>query len=399
MANTILTPTAVTREILRILHNKAAFIGSINRQYDDSFAKSGAKIGNDLKIRLPNQYTVRTGATLNAQNTAEESVTLSVTTQKGVDLVFSSEELTMDLDDFSKRVLDPAISVLVANIEADAYSMYKQVYNMVDGDGANFALSHVLSARRLLNENLTPMDSNRTAMLSSYHTPFLVNELKTLFHDSEAVKKQYREGKMGRTAGFDFFENPIITDHTTGTAVEGDTLYNVNGATEDGDTITVDTGSTTFLIGDVVTFAGAFAVHPETKANLGYLQKFVITANSGTSATTLNISPSMVVSGAKQNVSGYPTNAGAVSKIGAGNAELLNTSMVYHKDAFTFATADLVMPKGVDFSAREVLDGLSVRVVRQYDINNDLFPCRMDILYGYKALRPQLACRLHADGA
>jgi hypothetical protein len=198
-------------------------------------------------------------------------------------------------------------------------------------------------------------------------------------------------------AGTDFYQNTHATNHTTGTAVVGDTLYNVNGANQSGATLTVNTGTTTFLIGDVITIAGCNAVHPETKADLGYAQQFVITANSGANATSLSISPAIVLSGAKQNVSAAPTDTGAITKVGAGASETLNTSMLYHKDAFTFATADLVMPQGVDFASRQVLDGISMRIVRQYDINNDMFPCRLDVLYGYKAIRPQLACRIHAD--
>ena len=398
MANTILTPTAVTREALRILHAKAKFIGTINRQYDASFAKSGAKIGNSLKIRLPNQYTVRTGAVLAVQNTVEDSVTLEVATQKGVDINFTSEELTMDLDDFSTRILKPAMSVLASNIEADAYSMYKDVYNMVDNDGAALTFLNILDAKRFMDDTLTPEDDERFVQMKTAHVPKLINDVKGLFHDAEAIKKQYREGMIGRTAGFDFYQNTVATDHTTGTAVEGDTLYNVNGAGQVGATLTVDTGTTTFLIGDVITLPGSNAVHPETKADLGYAQKFVITANSGAAATSLAISPSIVATGAKQNVTASPTTTGAVTKVGGGASETLNTTMAYHKDAFTFVTADLVMPSGVDFSSRQVLDGISMRIVRQYDINNDQFPCRLDVFYGKKAIRPQMACRIHADG-
>jgi len=398
MANTILTPTAVTREALRILHAKAKFIGTINRQYDASFAKSGAKIGNSLKIRLPNQYTVRTGAVLAVQNTVEDSVTLEVATQKGVDINFTSEELTMDLDDFSSRILKPAMSVLASNIEADAYSMYKDVYNMVDNDGAALTFLNILDAKRFMDDTLTPEDDERFVQMKTAHVPKLINDVKGLFHDAEAIKKQYREGMIGRTAGFDFYQNTVATDHTTGTAVEGDTLYNVNGAGQVGATLTVDTGTTTFLIGDVITLPGSNAVHPETKADLGYAQKFVITANSGAAATSLAISPSIVATGAKQNVTASPTTTGAVTKVGGGASETLNTTMAYHKDAFTFVTADLVMPSGVDFSSRQVLDGISMRIVRQYDINNDQFPCRLDVFYGKKAIRPQMACRIHADG-
>jgi len=397
MANTILTPTMVTREALRILHQKLNFIGTINRQYDSSFAQSGAKIGDSLKIRLPNQYTIRSGAALSTQDVSEASTTLQIATQKGVDVTFSSAELTLSLDDFSKRILQPAMAVLAANVESDAYSMYKDVANMVDSDAAAITFLDIMKGRRRLNETLAPLDDNRVAMLTPKHEVTLVDALKGLFHDSSAIKEQYREGMMGRTAGFDFYENSLVSDHTTGTAAKT-TAYLSNGATQSGAAITVDGGTTTFLVGDVITFAGVNAVHPETRADLGYLKQFVITANSGATATSLAISPALVASGAKQNGSGTIADNSAVVKIGAGASELLTTSMVYHQDAFCFATADLQMPNGVDFAAREVYDGISLRIVRQYAISTDTFPCRIDILYGYKAIRPEIACRLHADG-
>lgn len=397
MANTILTPVAVTREALRILHQKLNFIGNIVREYDDSFAKSGAKIGDSLKIRLPNQYTIRSGATLSTQDTTESSVTLQVATQKGVDLNFTSADLTLSLDDFSSRILDPAMSVLAANIEADALSMYKDVYQIVDNDAAAITFKNIMQGRQKLNEALAPIDNNRCCLLSPGHTVTLVDALKGLFQDSQAIAKQYREGMMGRTAGFDFYENTLLGDHTTGTAAKT-TTYLVNGASQTGATLTVDTGTTTFLKGDVITIAGVYSVHPETKLSSGQLQQFVVTANSGASATSLAISPAIVTSGATQNVSGSPADNAAITKVGAGASELLNSSMVFHKDAFAIAFADLVMPKGVDFAAREVMDGISMRVVRQYDINNDKFPTRLDVMYGYKTIRPQLACRIHADG-
>jgi hypothetical protein len=396
MANTILTPTAVTRKALMILHQKLNFIGTINRQYDDSFANAGARIGDSLKIRLPNQYTVRTGATLSAQDTTETSTTLQVATQKGVDVQFTSKELTLDLDDFADRILEPAMSVLAANIEADALSMYKQVYNIVDNDAAAISFLNIMQGRQKLNEDLAPMDGNRTALLSPTHTTKLVDALKGLFQDSTAISKQYRDGKMGRTGGFDFYENTLVADHTTGTAAKT-TGYLTNGATQSGASIIVDTGTTTFLIGDVITFAGVFRVHPETKVSTGVLQQFVVTANSGANATTLAISPAIVATGATQNVSNTVADNSAVVKVAAGASELINSSMVYHRDAFTFATADLIKPQGVDFCAREVMDGISMRVVRDYVIADDTFPCRIDVLYGYKAIRPQMACRIHAD--
>jgi hypothetical protein len=397
MSNTILTPTAVTRKALQILHQKLNFIGNINRQYDDSFAKSGAKIGDSLKIRLPNQYTVRTGANLSTQDTTETSTTLQVGTQKGVDMTFSSTELTLSLDDFADRILEPAMAVLAANIEADALSMYKDVYNIVDNDGNAISFLNMMQGRQALNDNLAPMDNNRTALLTTSHTAKLVDALKGLFQDSASVSKQYREGSMGRTAGFDFYENTLISNHTSGTAAKT-TGYLINGASQTGATMTIDTGTTTFLKGDIITIAGVNRVHPETKADTGVLQQFVVTSNSGSSATSLAISPAIVTSGATQNVASGPADNAAIVKVGAGASELLTNSMVFHRDAFTFATADLLMPQGVDFSAREVYDGISMRIVRQYAISTDTFPCRLDVLYGYKTIRPQLAARIHADG-
>lgn len=390
--NTILTPTAVTREALRILHQKLNFIGTINRAYDDSFAKSGAKIGDSLKIRLPNQFTVRTGANLSAQNTTESSTTLQVATQKGVDIEFSSTELTLSLDDFSKRILDPAMSVLAANIEADALSMALDVYNNVNNIGSAITFKRVLEGRKALNDNLAPMDNSRTALLNTQDNVDLIDALKGLFQDSTEISKQYKEGAMGRTAGFDFYENTLLASQTTGTAASA-TTYTVNGASQTGSQVTVATGATTFKKGDIVTFAGCNSVHPETKVSTGVLQNFVVTADYAGGAGNLQIAPAIVVTGGGQNVSASPTNGGAVTKVGGASA-IYKPSLVYHKDAFTFATADLVMPQGVDFAAREVMDGISMRIVRQYAISTDTFPCRLDVLYGYKTIRAQLAARI-----
>lgn len=400
MPQTILTPTAVTREALRILHQKLNFIGNITRSYDDSFAKTGAKIGDSLKVRLPNEYVVRSGATLSTQDTEESSVTLQVATQKGVDLNFTSADLTLSLDDFSSRILEPAMSVLAANVEADALSMYKDVYNLVDQDNVALSWNTILNGRKALVDNLAPMDGNVTTLLSTASNVKLVDALKGLFQDQDAVAKQYREGKMGKGAGMTFYENTLLTDHATGTAAKT-TGYTVNGAvtTNGSTTVTVQTGTTTFKKGDVFTVAGCFRVHPETKASTAVLQKFVVTADYSGGAGAVSFAPAIYTTTGRQNVTaGGMPNGAALVKVGAGANELINGDLVFHKNAFAFATADLIMPSGVDFAAREVVDGISMRAVRQYDINNDKFPTRLDILYGYKTLRAQLAARLHADG-
>lgn len=371
---------------------------NINRQYDDSFAKSGAKIGDSLKIRLPNQYTVRTGAVLNVQDTTENSTTLQIATQKGVDLNFSSIDLTLSLDDFSKRVLQPAMAVLAANIESDALSMYKDVYNQSNQSTITTALSFatVLGARKKLNDNLAPGDA-RKVILATQNNVDLVDALKGLFQDSSEIASQYREGMMGRTAGFDFYENTLLQRHTSGSDTGAGTSITVNGANQTGASLTVtNSGTKTLKKGDIFTLAGCNRAHPETKADTGVLQQFVVLADAA--STTVTFSPSIVLTGATQNVIAAPTDSGALTKVG-GASGIMDVSLAFHPDAFTFATADLVMPQGVDFSAREVQDGLSIRIVRQYDINNDKFPCRLDILYGYKTIRAALASRIASNSS
>ncbi|HVW75220.1 MAG TPA: P22 phage major capsid protein family protein [Rhizomicrobium sp.] len=393
MSNTLLTPTQVTRKALMVLHQKLNFVGTINRGYDDSFAKDGAKIGNTLNIRVPNQYTVRTGPTLSTQDTTETSVQLQVSTQKGVDVNFTSNDLTMSLDDFSDRIIEPAMAVLAANIEADAMNMVNDVYQQINNQGSAITFNNVLTARKRLVDSLAPVN-DRTCNLCTQDNVDLVDALKGLFQDSTNIAKQYREGYMGRTAGFDFLENTLWPTHLSGTENGSSPTFAVNGANQTGSSITVSNGSSkTLTQGDIITFAGCYSVHPETKAVSSQLQQFVVTAPVASTGTVIPISPAIVTSGAAQNVSASPTNTGVVTKVGTASQQY-GLSLAYQKNAFAFATADLIMPRGVDFAAREVLDGVSMRIVRQYDIVNDKFPCRIDVLYGYKTIRPQLACRL-----
>jgi len=400
MPNSLLTINMITREALRVLHQKLNFVGSINREYDSSFAKDGAKIGDTLRIRLPNQYVTRTGPTLSANtDTEERQVSLQVATQRGVDLNFQSTELTLSLDDFSSRILEPAMAVLAASIEADALTMYQDVSQSNWNGGSAATLARVLQGRKLMQDSLAPLN-DRTALLNTQDNVDLVDSLKGLFQDSTNIAKQYREGYMGRTAGFDFAENTLLPRHTRGAANAAYTTSTLVAvlpvtSTTPVSAITVATGTGAMNKGDVFTIGNVFSVHPETKVSTGVPQQFVVTANYAGGAGSVQISPAIVMAGGSQNVV-IPTTSATAAITFAGTASTaVGTSLVYQKDAFTFATADLVMPKGVDMAAREVFDGISMRIVRQYDINNDRFPCRLDVLYGYRTIRPQLAARLH----
>jgi hypothetical protein len=395
MANTLLTPTQVTRKALTILHQKARFIGSINRQYDDQFAGSGAsvngKIGPILKIRTPNRYTVRSGAVMSVQDTPETSIDLTVSTQKGVDVNFTSQDLTLSLDDFSERILEPAMSVLAANIEADALSMRKDVYNQVNNTGSAATFAKLLAGRKQMVDGLTP-DGDWTALLCTQDNVDLVDSLKGLFNNQASISKQYRDGVMGNTAGFDFMESTILGQQTRGSG-NGSYVVTTTVTTQGQATVDVQTGTGTIKAGEIITIASVNRVHPETKASTGALHQFVNTIDSPGGSVTLTISPAMYTTGALQNIDAFPQATAAVSIAGTASTNY-GQSLLYHKDAFAFVTADLILPKNQHFAAREVIDGISMRIWQGTDIVNDKFPCRIDVLYGYKTLRPQLASRL-----
>jgi len=398
MPNTLLTPTMVTRKALMILHQKLSFVGTIERQYDDSFAKDGAKIGATLQIRLPSKFVSAVGSTVTASDTVQTSVALTVGTQRNVAMNFLASELTLSMDDFSERVIDPAMAVIAAGVENDAFQMALDVYQQVGAPGTtpNALLTYLQGAARLDN-SLAPR-TQRCLQLAPLDAATIVDALKGLFQDSQAISKQYREGIMGRTSGFDWYSNTLTARFTNGNRVA---TMTVSGAGQTGATIVL-TGtiltSDTFKKGEVMTFAGCNEVHPETKVNTGRLQKFVVTADSiGTGTTaTVAISPAIVVTGATQNVSASPTDTGAVVVDGTASLQY-GLILAYFKQAFAIAFADLYMPKGLDFGAREVMDGISLRIIRDYAVLTDLIITRVDVLYGVKTIRPELACRVASN--
>lgn len=390
-SNTLLTPDQITRRALMVLHQKLNFVGNINRQYDSSFANDGAKIGDSLRIRLPNQYAVTTGATFSANDTVNTQTTLQVNNQKHVGMEFTTAELTMDIDDFSDNIIEPAMAVLAANIEHDALTnMVKDVYQNCGTIGTALNFKGVGAARKDLTDSLAPT-SQRCMLLNTQDSLDLQDSLKGLFQDSGAIKKQYRDGMMGRTGGFDFFESTFFEQQERGAGAS----YQVNDAsyTEGSASLAVDTGTGTIKAGETITIAGVNRVHAETKADTGELMQFVVTADHAGGAGTLTISPAPRASGARQNVTALPPDNNAITITGTASTNY-DQSLAFHKDAFTFATADLVVPKGTDFASRQVYDGISLRLIRDYNFTDDEIQTRVDVLYGYKCIRPELATRV-----
>ena len=407
MAHTIKTLEAgdITRKALSILHNNLVFCKTIDKQYDDRFARSGAKNGGTLLIREPNQFTVRSGAIMDTQDVTESTQTLTVATQKGVDINFSSVELTLSLDDFAERILNPAMSRLAAEVDKTVIAgCYPYVYNFTHTTfGTVPNLADLLQARAKLSKGLAPM-SDRVCMTDALAGNGIITAGVNLFHTASEISRQYDTGLLGTIYGFKFYETETTPTHTNGSRTDTTpTVSTTVGITSGDATITMSAfaSSTTYKAGDVFTIAGVYAVNPETKAVYQHLQQFVVTVNVTASATsmTCEVNPTPITSGAKQNCSIKTASAtAAVVNLTAGGSGAASTgyvnSLAYHKNAFTMVTADLEMPKGVDFAAREVFDGISLRVVRQFDIVNDKFPCRIDVLFGYKTIRPEWATRI-----
>lgn len=406
MANSILTPSIITKEALRILHAQSNFLTKINRQYDSRFAVNGAKIGTNLDVRLPNKFTVRTGSTYSAQNMVERKVSLPVATIKGVDCTITDTELTMSLNDFSDQFLKPAMNQLASDIEYSAMlAMYKSVPNAVGTVSTQIDYKKFQQAGQKLTENLAP-SSDRTFLLNPSSRVEFSDAVKGLFQSSSNIDDQYREGMVGRTGGFDVFENTMIPVHTTGTyggtpltngATQGSTgADNAYVATSaiitDGWTVT----TTVLNAGDTITFAGCYEVHPETKVSTGVLKRFVVTANTVTDSSgnsTITVSPGVIAGGAYKNCSNRIADGSEIVVLGT-SATAYGQNLAFHKDAFTFVSADLDIPKGVDMAARERFGNISMRFVRWFDGDAGEWKSRFDILHGMAALYPELACRL-----
>lgn len=400
MSNSLLTIDMITRKSLEILENNLVITRNVNRQYDDSFAVEGAKIGSTLRIRLPDRALVTDGAALQTQDDNEQYTTLTVSSQKHIGINFTSAELTMQLDDFADRVLKPRISQLASTVDADVANAFKGIGNSVGTPGTTPATSFVLlQGHQKLNENAAMM-SPRYATVNPAANASLVDGLKGLFNPTDVISRQFKTGMMGENVlGYEEINmsqsiktftcgSRTATGGTTSAAVstEGATTIAITGA---GNNATVKTG-------DVFVVADCNAVNPQTRESTGSLFQFVVLADvtlNGSGAGNLTVAPIYSASNALATVDALPGNSKAVTFIGAASGQYPQ-NLIYHKDAIAFATADLLLPQGVDMASRAVHNGISLRIVRQYDINNDRMPCRVDVLYGYSTIRPQLGCRL-----
>jgi hypothetical protein len=400
MANTLLTINLITREAVRLWKNSNAFIQNVDMQYDESFAVSGAKIGSTLRIRLPNDFTVTTGPALSVQDTAEQSTTLTLATQKHVDVAYSTADRTLSLDDYDRRVLAPMVNNLAGAVAVDIMSGSEGgICNFVANQDVNNNIlspiaSTYLNAGASLDLNSGPI-ANRKIVNSPRTEARVVASLSGLLNPASEISRQYVTGRMYDALGFVWMKDQTAIVHTDGALAQGSAT--VNGANQTGLNLTVNALAAGLNVGDIITIAGVYAVNRITKQSTGELRQFAVTANVGVGAVSIPIYPALVpgVGGQQvqyQTVTVSPANGAAVNPTNGLTASTqYRKNFAYAPEAVTLATADMELPKGVHEAARDQFDGVTMRMVTDYFIGTDQLITRLDVLYGYLWIRPEWA--------
>jgi hypothetical protein len=391
------------------LDNNMVMAKSVFRGYEEEFSKSinGYEVGSSINVKRPMDFTVRDGAVMSVQDTTEGQFTLSVDKRKGIDFSFTSQELTLDIKELSERVIKPAMIQLANQIDSDLMAEYKNVSNWVGTPGQTINSNQDFSlGPRRLDQNAVPQDG-RSAVLSPIDHWGLIGAQTTLTND-RLVGDAYTRGSLGMIGGVNTFMSQNVPTHTvgvgTGTPLVNGADQNVTyAASKDTNTQTIATdgwtNSTTAIVkaGDVLTFAGCFAVNPVTKSTMSHLKEFVVTADANSGATTgpatITISPAMIVSGAFQNASAVPANNAAIVLKGTG-AGLYEQNMMFTKNAFALVSVPLVSPPGAVDVSRQSYQGTNVRVIPVYDGTNDVSKWRLDVLYGVKTIDERQAVRV-----
>jgi len=398
-----------------VLENELTFTGEVNREYDDQFSISGAKIGATVNVRKPARFIGTTGPALSVEDFNETSIPVTLNTQFHVDTQFSTADLALSLDMFSDRVIKPGVAAIANKIDRDGLVLAKNnIANIVGTAGVPpTSLLTYLTGQAYLDSEGAPRDGRRACIVEPFTSATIVDSLKGLFMPSAKISEQYEKGMMGTdSAGMRWKMDQNVVSQTFG-SYAGATL-STNTATFTGSltsgwasssTITIAAASAAAPIqqGDVITIANVYAVNPQNRQPYGTnrLRNFVVTSavtiSSGGSAS-VTVSPAIITAGQFQNVFVSATSSSAVVTPFNNTGTVSPQNIILHRNCETLACADLELPMGVVFAGRasDKELGLSIRVCRQYTINNDSIPCRLDVLYGWAMLYPELGCRVAA---
>jgi hypothetical protein len=405
-ANTLLNPInapgLIAKESLRILRNSMVAGGLVHREYKNEFVN--AKTGGTVTIRKPVKFVASSGATRANQNITEQTTSISVDQRRHVSWAFNSEDLTDTIEKYSERYLQPAMNTLADQVDLSLLALGQKFYNAVGTPGTVPATFAVLGdAATKLDNEACPQD-DRSTILNPNANWSMSNALANFGFNQSMNNDVIRKGKLGRLANSDVYMGQNVARATLG-ARGGTPLANA-ASPQTGASLITDgwTNSTTVVaVGDVFTIGTVsanqvFAVNPVNYASTGQLRQFVVaTGSSVTSsaggALTLTISPAVTITGAYQNCSQGIVDNAPLTFLGTASTAY-SANLMFHRDALGLVTVPLAMPDGVAFKARATHEGVSVRVIKDYDIDNDEDIIRLDIFYGVKELYPELGVRV-----
>lgn len=391
-SNSLLTPSIITKETLVILENNLVAAGKVNRQFENQFVK----IGSSLTIRKPNQFTVSTGPGLQIQNIVEPSTNITISNQKHVDFQFSSADLTLVIEEFSERYCKPAAVQLANQIDYDVLTNFNQINNEVGVPGTvPSSFTSLAAVGQRMDEGAVPQDGRVLILNPAAYWSLAGGFIQNIF--AKSVVEPALKGFLANIANFEIYLDQNIQAQTVGN-YSGTPV--VNGANQTGGALVTNgwTNSISGLlnVGDVFTIQGVFSTNPRNFQTTQALMNFVVTSTAASDAggnSTVQFSPAIVTSGAYQNVTNSPANLAAITVKGSANVTYAQ-NLAFVRDAFGLVTVPMEIPGGVDFAAREMWKNISMRIIRAYDINNDVMPTRIDILYGTATYYQQLGCRL-----
>ena len=406
MPNTILVPDQVAIESLMHFENELVAAKIFSNQWEEKFGRDGAKIGDTCRLRKPVNFTVREGQKFTAQNIEESSESLKLDIPLGVDFTLGRNELSLSFDRLSERYFKPAMRRLANDVDRRILGLYKKVPNAVGTyNTAPTAITTFLSAKAKL-DNLGIPDDERHFILDPTTETTIVGNLTTVFQAVPEVGRQYMKGGMGKAIDAVWHKSQNVNTHTVG-ALGGTPV--VKGASQTGATLLVDgwTASVAkcLLEGDIITAADVNAVNPLTGQDTGELRQFTVTADQDSDASgeiTIPIWPSIVTSGAYKTCTASPLNDAIVLIHGSASAYqnvVAKQPLYAHPEAFTYAIAPQEIPQGVHMAAMKSDPdwGLGISVVMDYDIDDNLFKVRFDILLGLLAQLPDFACRVYTS--
>ena len=408
--NSLLNPQLFIREAMRIAYQKRkltkkCYMGAIDYFGEQSETK-GWNGSRTVNMKLPQQFVVSTGTALTPQNITDNVVPITVAQRRHVDMSFSMEELTMDINNsrVGELYLNPGMAALISNIESYGFNKFvPAVANVVGTPGTAISKTTLLQAQQLLTDNLCPGedgdDAYRVGMFSTKANFSMVDSLTSTYNPQARISKQFESGNVDSVNaifGIDWNTTTLTPRQTTGTrsktACEVKTTLSA-----DGSTIAIKTsasGAETVAKGDRFQIAGIYAVHPTTKETREDLQWFVVTSATAAATTgvyTATVTPAInAAATAYKTVSAFPQTTNAITFVGDPNTTY-NTSVLYAPEALAFVSIPLKKPSGVAFAANQSYDGLSLRAVSQYLISSDEEPTRMDAFFDFSVLRPEWA--------